>query len=63
MAALQIQGWLMILVTIFCGVQTYRAFAVRDFRWGIISLLATVATVVVLTIPVPTHAVKVDLSR
>jgi hypothetical protein len=61
--ALYIQGWLMIVVTIFCGVRTYRDFAARNVRWGVISLLVTIAGIVVITIPVPTHAVKVDLSR
>jgi di/tricarboxylate transporter len=63
MQALFVQGWLMIVVTIFCGVRTYRDFAARNVRWGVISLLVTIAAVAAITIPMPTHAVKIDLPR
>jgi len=63
MAALYMQGWLMIVVAIFCGVRTYRDFAAGDVIWGVASLLVTVAAIGVITIPIPTHAVKVDLPR
>ena len=63
MQALFSQGWLMIVVTVFCGVRTYRDFAAGNVTWGVISLLVTIAAIVAITIPIPTHAVKIDLPR
>ena len=53
----------MIVVTVFCAVRTFRDFASGNIAWGIISLLVTVAAVIAISVPIPTHAVKIDLPR
>ena len=53
----------MIVVTIFCAVRTFRDFASGNIVWGIVSLLVTIAAVIGLSVPIPTHAVKIDLPR
>ncbi|KQM98125.1 hypothetical protein [Sphingomonas sp. Leaf25] len=64
MAMVQSQAWLLIVVTIFCAVRTYRDFAAGQTVWGIISLVATLsALAILLLIPIPTHAVTIDLPR
>ncbi len=63
MLVLQLQAWLMIAVTIFCAVRAYHDFANGNIIWGVISLLVTVAALIAIVIPIPTHAVKIDLSR
>ena len=63
MAMIQIQGWLMIVVTIFCGVRTYRDFASGNVTWGTISLVVTIGALIAILVPIPTHAIKIDLPR
>jgi hypothetical protein len=63
MAMVQLQAWLMIVVTLFCAARTYRDFRVGSTVWGVLGLLATIAALVAISTPVPTHAVKIDLPR
>lgn len=63
MLVLQSQVWLLIAITIFCAIRTYRDFAAGDTFWGIVSLLATLGALVIILMPIPTHAVKIDIPR
>jgi len=63
MTMLQSQAWLLIVVTIFCGVRTYRDFAAGQTVWGVVSLIVTILALVTILTPMPTHAVKIDLPR
>lgn len=63
MAALQLQAGLMIAVTIFCAVRTFKDFASGNVAWGVIALLATAAALGALLVPIPSHAVMIDLPR
>lgn len=63
MAMVQSQAWLLIIVTIFCGVRTYRDSSAGQTVWGVVSLIVTLFALAILLTPIPTHAVKIDLPR
>jgi len=63
MAMLQLQAWLMVPVTIFCAIRAWRDFALGNITWGIVSLVVVVAAITAISIPMPTHAVEIDLTR
>jgi predicted PurR-regulated permease PerM len=49
---------LMAATALYCVVQALRDFRRKNYVWGAIGVALTLA---ILAIPVPTHAVKIDL--
>ena len=47
-------------VAIYCLAQAYRDFRRKDYGWGIIGVAAAV---VILLLPISSHAVRIDLPQ
>lgn len=50
--------WVTVAATLYCGIASWREFR-RGSRW--FALAGALVTLALLTVPVETHAVKIDL--
>ena len=59
--AQMLQAIVLLLVWVYCVVQTIRDFRRRSYLMAAVGVLFVVAIAVFVTIPIQTHAVKIDL--
>lgn len=59
--AQMLQVIVLLMVWVYCVVQTIRDFRRRSYLMTAVGILFVVAIAVFVTIPIQTHAVKIDL--
>ena len=59
--AQMLQAIVLLMAWVYCVVQTIRDFRRRSYLMAAVGVLFVVAIAVFVTIPIETHAVKIDL--
>ncbi|WP_176495317.1 hypothetical protein [Sphingomonas sp. HMP6] len=59
--AQMLQAIVLLMAWVYCVVQTIRDFRRRSYLMATVGVLFVVAIAVFVTIPIETHAVKIDL--
>ncbi len=59
--AQMLQAIVLLMAWVYCVVQTIRDFRRRSYFMAAVGILFVVAIAVFVTIPIETHAVKIDL--
>ncbi len=58
-----LQAGLLLLIVVLSGAQAWRDFSRGDLVWAGVASICAIAAIIVLLIPIPSHAVKYDILR